>query len=84
VLEHLETIIKSPTLQLSLKARANQVIEVEKSEFKVRSSNSKFQVRFSVDRLTQSGNFEKLVQLNQSLLPKKNLILMDCSISVQI
>jgi hypothetical protein len=54
------------------------------SEFKVISSNLKFQVRFSVDRLTQSGNFENLLELNQSLLPKENLILMDCYTSENV
>jgi hypothetical protein len=53
----MKSLIKSLKLQLSLKARANQVI-------KVRSSNSKFQVRFSVDRFTQSGNSENLLELN--------------------
>jgi hypothetical protein len=43
-----------------------------------------FQVRFSVDRLTQPGNFENLLELNQTLLPKENFILMVCSTSVQI
>jgi hypothetical protein len=37
-----------------------------------------------VDRLTQLGNFENLLELNQTLLPKENLILMDFSTSVQI
>jgi hypothetical protein len=36
----------------------------------------KFQIQFSVDRLTQSGNFENLLELNQTLLSKENLILM--------
>jgi hypothetical protein len=58
------------------------------SKFEIRiqsqESNSKFQVRFSVDRLTQSGNFKNLLELNQTLLPKDNLILMTCSTSVQI
>jgi hypothetical protein len=44
----------------------------------------KFQVQFSGDRFTQSGNFENLLELNQTLLPKENLILIDCSTSVQI
>jgi hypothetical protein len=43
-----------------------------------------FQVRFSVDRLTQSEIFENLLKLDQTLLPKENLILMDCSTSVKI
>jgi hypothetical protein len=37
-----------------------------------------------VDRFTQSGNFENLLELNQTLLPKENLIRMDDSTSVQI
>jgi hypothetical protein len=37
-----------------------------------------------VDRLTQSGNFDNLLELNQTLPPKENLILMDCSTGVQI
>jgi hypothetical protein len=37
-----------------------------------------------VDRLTQSENFENLLELNQTLLQKENLILMDCSTSVEI
>jgi hypothetical protein len=37
-----------------------------------------------VDRLSQSGNFENLLGLNQALLLKENLILMDCSTCVQI
>jgi hypothetical protein len=43
-----------------------------------------FQVQFSVDRFTQSGNFENLLKLNQNLLPKENLILMDYYTSVKI
>jgi hypothetical protein len=50
-----------------------------KSEFKV-----KIQVLFSVDWLTQSGNFENLLESNRILLPKENLILMDRSTNVQI
>jgi hypothetical protein len=42
----------------------------------------KFQVRFSVDRLTQSENFENLSELNQTLHQKENLIFIDCSTSV--
>jgi hypothetical protein len=34
--------------------------------------------------LTQSGNFENLLESNQTLLPKENLFLMTCSASVQI
>jgi hypothetical protein len=37
-----------------------------------------------VDRLTQSGNFENLLESNQTLLPKENLFLMTFSTSVQI
>jgi hypothetical protein len=37
-----------------------------------------------VDRLTQSGNFENLLELNQTLHPKENFILMHYSTSVQI
>jgi hypothetical protein len=37
-----------------------------------------------VDRLTQPGNFENLLESNQTLLLKENLILMDCSTSLQI
>jgi hypothetical protein len=37
-----------------------------------------------VDRFIPSGNFENLLELNQTLLQKENLILMDCSTSVQI
>jgi hypothetical protein len=44
----------------------------------------KFQVRFSVDQLTQQGNFENLLELNQTLLPKENVILIDCSIRVKL
>jgi hypothetical protein len=55
-----------------------------KSEYEVRSSNSKFQVWFSVDRFTQSEKFDNLLDLNQTLLPKENLILMNCSTSVKI
>jgi hypothetical protein len=44
----------------------------------------KLQVLFSVDRFTQSGNFENLLELNQTLLPKENFLLMDCSTCVQI
>jgi hypothetical protein len=57
-----------------------------KFEIKIQSqdSNLKSQVLFSVDRLTQSGNFENLLELNQTLLPKENLIHMDCFTCVQI
>jgi hypothetical protein len=44
----------------------------------------KLQVLFSVDRFTQSGNFENLLELNQTLLPKENFLLMDCSTCAQI
>jgi hypothetical protein len=44
----------------------------------------KFQVWFSVDRLTQSGKFENLLEWNEALLPKENLIHMDFYTSVQI
>jgi hypothetical protein len=43
-----------------------------------------FQIWFSVDRLTQSRNFENLLELNHTLLPKENLILMDCCIGAKI
>jgi hypothetical protein len=77
-----ETIIKPLKLLLSLKARANQVIGVE-IIIQGQDSNSKIQVLFSVDRLTQSGNFENLLESNHTLLPKENLFLMTCSTSVQ-
>jgi hypothetical protein len=41
-------------------------------------------VLFSVDRLTQSKNSENLLGLNQTLLSKEILLLMTCSIFVQI
>jgi hypothetical protein len=50
-----------------------------KSKFK-----GKIQVLFSVDRLTQSKFFENLLESNQTLLPKENLLPMTCSTCVQI
>jgi hypothetical protein len=44
----------------------------------------RFQVLFSVYRLTHSGFFENLWESNQTLLPKVNLSLMTCSTNVQI
>jgi hypothetical protein len=37
-----------------------------------------------VDRLTQPGNFENLLEPNKTILAKEKLILMDFSTSVQI
>jgi hypothetical protein len=37
-----------------------------------------------VDQLAQLENFENLLELNETLLPKENCTLMDCSKSVQI
>jgi hypothetical protein len=37
-----------------------------------------------MDPLTQSGNFENLLESNQTLLPKENLFLMTCYTSVQL
>jgi hypothetical protein len=55
-----------------------------KSEFKVKNQIQSFQVLFSVDRLTQSGNFENLLESNQTTLPKEKLFLITSSASVQI
>jgi hypothetical protein len=53
-------------------------------KIQIQDLNLMFQLLFSVDQLTQSGNFENLLELNQTLLPKENLIPMDYSNSVQI
>jgi hypothetical protein len=43
----------------------------------------KSQVLFSVDRYTQSANFQNLSESNWTFLPKENLFPMTCSISVK-
>jgi hypothetical protein len=62
-------------------------VQIKSSKFGIRiqsqESNSKFQVPFSVDRFTQSGNFEDLLELKQTLLLKEDLNLMDCYTSVK-
>jgi hypothetical protein len=40
------------------------------------------QILFSVDRYTQSTNFQNLLESNKTLLPKENLFPMTCSTSV--
>jgi hypothetical protein len=67
-----KSLIKLIKLQLSLKAKAYQVIEVE-IIIQSQDSNSKVEILFSVDRLTRSGNFENLLKSNQTLLPRQNL-----------
>jgi hypothetical protein len=51
-----KTLIKSLKMQLSLKAGANQVIEVGNQNSKSGVQNSEIQVLFSVDRLPQTNN----------------------------
>jgi hypothetical protein len=69
-----------------IKSKGKRKSKSSKFEIRIQSqdSNSKIEVLFSVDQLTQSGNFENLLQSNQTLLPKANLFLMTCSTSVQI
>jgi hypothetical protein len=59
-----ETLNKSLKLQLSLKARAIQVVEVGNQSSKSGVQNSDIQVLSSVDRLPQSINFGKLLESN--------------------
>jgi hypothetical protein len=76
----IESLIKLIKLQLSSNARANQVtkgwIRIQRWKLKI----SKF--LYSVDRWTQSANFENLCKSNQTLLPKDNLFPIDYSTSV--
>jgi hypothetical protein len=51
---------------------------------KLKGKNLGFQVLFSVNRLTQSENFENLLESNQILLPKENFSLRTCYTIVQI
>jgi hypothetical protein len=53
-------------------------------EFKIRIQIRSFYVLYNVDLLVQSAFFEKLLESNQTLLPKYNLFLLTCSTSVQI
>jgi hypothetical protein len=45
-------------------AMVDQVVEVQNQNSKVRSSNLKSQVLFSVNRYTQSVNFQNLSEFN--------------------
>jgi hypothetical protein len=69
-----ETIIKSLKLQLRLKKRAKSSHRSLESEFKVRSSNLKFQVLFSVDRLPQSEFFWKFIDVELDLATKREIV----------
>jgi hypothetical protein len=51
-----------------------------KSEFEFKV----FKFLHSVDKLAQSSNFDNLLELNQTTLPKEKLFLMTYSTSVQI
>jgi hypothetical protein len=75
----MEGLIKLIKFQLSSNARLNQDTKVWNQ-----IQRQRFQDLFSVDRLTQLGNFESLWESNQTLLFKANLSLMTCFTSVQI
>jgi hypothetical protein len=80
-----EILTKLLKMQLSLKARANQVV-------KVANPNLNYQdFKFEVSKcylvwtdILSPQNFEKLSKLNQTTLLKEKLFLMNCSTSVQI
>jgi hypothetical protein len=76
-----EGLIKLIKLQLSPNARLNQDTRFR---IKFKCKNLRFQVLFSVDRLTQLGNFDNLWESNQSLLQKAKFFLLTCSTIVQI
>jgi hypothetical protein len=77
----MEGLIKLIELQLSPNAILNQDTNVWNQ---IQMQRFKFRVRFSVDRFTQPGNFENLLELNQTSFPKDNLILIDFSTIVKI
>jgi hypothetical protein len=77
----MEGLIKLIELKLSPNAILNQDTNVWNQ---IQMQRFKFRVRFSVDRFTQSGNFENLLELNQTSFPKDNLILIYFSTIVKI